>query len=156
MNLTWRLPMRSRTPYRMAGNDRAAERRVASPARSKDGSLRGICIRGSLCRLLAQENRTSEKCRKSFVAIAVRRRETDATICGRFPGVSGSGRRISSNRRRFARSSGVRGQIVRGKSRNARLRRYRDIGDCCALLPPAGLAWLVVGARPSVALRAGV
>jgi hypothetical protein len=44
----------------------------------------------------------------------------------------------------------------RYRSRNASLRRFEDIGDCHALSPPIGIAWVVVGEHRllAVALRA--
>jgi hypothetical protein len=78
---------------------------------------------------------------------SVRHLEAGAAICGRLARDTQSGQRIFLSRARSGRSSDGRGQTFRRRSRNAWLRRSRDVENRCALLPPVSFAWGLVDAQ---------
>ena len=63
-----------------------------------------------------------------------------------------SDQRISSNRKRFARSSAGRARTFLHRSRNDWVCRSKDIEDCYAWIPPVGLEWVGV----VLAIRSGL
>ena len=75
------------------------------PAGSRDRSTGRVCMEGSLGSLLSADAWTSGQRRAMPAGTVVRRIAGDATICGRLPDGPRSGRRTSSSRGRFGRSS---------------------------------------------------
>ena len=80
----------------------------------------------------------------NFTAFGFKRPAVDATSYDRLLGGPWNGRRTSSNRRRFARSSAGRARTFPHRSRNDWLCRLKDIEDCYACCPPVGLEWIRV------------
>jgi hypothetical protein len=106
----------------------------------------------SLHQLPAEQRKAPGRSRGCSASASVRHLEAGVAICGRLARDTQSGQRIFLSRARSGRSSDGQGQTFRRRSRNAWMLRSRDVENHCALLPPVGFAWVMVGAQPALAV----